>query len=81
YCYPWWNFAPPRYIEHPSYLIAIILWIICFYLECNRASVKFVFTHFNTDNGVGISSSPYIFLVGLLMAQYSLSEYDASAHM
>ncbi|QHN86047.1 uncharacterized protein DS421_16g542590 [Arachis hypogaea] len=47
----------------------------------NMASVKFVFTHFNTDNGVGISSSPYIFLVGLLMAQYSLSEYDASAHM
>lgn len=46
-----------------------------------RASVKFVFTHFNTENGVGIHNKLYIFVVGLLMSQYSLIGYDASAHM
>ena len=46
-----------------------------------RASVEFVFTHFNAENSFNIQSEPYIFLVGLLMAQYSLSGYDASAHM
>jgi len=46
-----------------------------------RASAKFVFTHFNTENGEGISSRPYIFLLGLLMSQYTLTGFDASAHM
>jgi len=46
-----------------------------------RASAKFVFTHFNTENGDGISSKPYIFLLGLLMSQYTLTGYDASAYM
>ena len=46
-----------------------------------RASAKFVFTHFNTDNGEGINSRVYIFLLGLLMSQYTLTGYDASAHM
>ncbi|WVY97806.1 hypothetical protein V8G54_029957 [Vigna mungo] len=46
-----------------------------------RASAKFVFTNFNTENGDGISSKPYIFLLGLLMSQYTLTGYDASAYM
>lgn len=46
-----------------------------------RASAKFVFTNFNTDNGVGIHSELYIFVLGLLMSQYTLLGYDASAHM
>nr|GMD26657.1 amino-acid permease BAT1 homolog isoform X2 [Ipomoea batatas] len=46
-----------------------------------RASAKFVFTHFNTDNGVGIHSEVYIFVLGLLMSQYTLLGYDASANM
>ena len=46
-----------------------------------RASAKFVFTHFNTDNSAGIHSHLYIFVLGLLMSQYTLSGYDASAHM
>ncbi|KAI4313878.1 hypothetical protein L6164_026825 [Bauhinia variegata] len=46
-----------------------------------RASFKFVFTHFNTDNGEGISSRPYVFVLGLLMSQYTLLGYDISAHM
>ncbi|KAL6969896.1 Mitochondrial branched-chain amino acid (BCAA) aminotransferase [Sarracenia purpurea var. burkii] len=46
-----------------------------------RASAKFVFTSFNTDNGDGISSPVYIFFLGLLTSQYTLTGYDASAHM
>ncbi|XP_047055351.1 amino-acid permease BAT1 homolog [Lolium rigidum] len=46
-----------------------------------RASTKFIFTHFNTDNGMGIHSKPYILAVGLLMSQYSMIGYDTSAHM
>ncbi|XP_062204682.1 amino-acid permease BAT1 homolog isoform X3 [Phragmites australis] len=46
-----------------------------------RASAKFVFTHFNTDNGAGIHSNFYVFVLGLLMSQYTLTGYDASAHM
>ncbi|URD75712.1 Amino acid permease [Musa troglodytarum] len=46
-----------------------------------RASVKFVFTHFNTENTDGIHNKLYIFVLGLLMSQYTLTGYDASAHM
>ena len=46
-----------------------------------RASAKFVFTHFNTDNSAGIHSNLYIFVLGLLMSQYTLSGYNAYAHM
>jgi hypothetical protein len=46
-----------------------------------RASAKYVFTHFNTGNSAGIHSNLYIFVLGLLMSQYTLSGYDASAHM
>nr|CAD1838250.1 unnamed protein product [Ananas comosus var. bracteatus] len=46
-----------------------------------KASFKFVFTHFNTDNGEGIHNKLYIFVLGLLMSQYSMAGYDASAHM
>ncbi|KAL6613820.1 hypothetical protein ACP70R_036090 [Stipagrostis hirtigluma subsp. patula] len=46
-----------------------------------RASMKFIFTHFNTDNGMGLHSKAYILAVGLLMSQYSVLGYDASVHM
>ncbi|KAF8646979.1 hypothetical protein HU200_065492 [Digitaria exilis] len=46
-----------------------------------RASLQFIFTHFNTDNGMGIHDKAYILIIGLLMSQYSLIGYDASAHM
>ncbi|KAL6853882.1 hypothetical protein ACP4OV_019911 [Aristida adscensionis] len=46
-----------------------------------RASITFIFTHFNTDNDMGLRDKAYILAVGLLMSQYSLVGYDASAHM
>lgn len=46
-----------------------------------RASTEFIFTHLNTDNGMGVHGKAYILALGLLMSQYSLIGYDASAHM
>ncbi|KAI4357735.1 hypothetical protein L6164_001666 [Bauhinia variegata] len=59
----------------------LLLTILIPSVVTERASFKFVFTHFNTDNGYGISSRPYIFVLGLLMSQYTLLGYDISAHM
>ncbi|XP_073154069.1 amino-acid permease BAT1 isoform X2 [Henckelia pumila] len=58
-----------------------VLMILIPLVATEKASAKFVFTHFNTDNGEGISSKLYIFVLGLLMSQYTLTGYDASAHM
>ncbi|KAL2948154.1 hypothetical protein AAZX31_20G109500 [Glycine max] len=58
-----------------------LLMILIPSVATERASVKFVFTHFNDKNDNGINSRPYIFLLGLLMSQYTLSGYDASAHL
>ncbi|OIW06956.1 hypothetical protein TanjilG_18344 [Lupinus angustifolius] len=64
-----------------NFLGVFVLMILIPSVTPERASAKFVFTHFNTDNGAGITSRPYIFLIGLLMSQYTLTGYDASAHM
>ncbi|XP_023927082.1 amino-acid permease BAT1 homolog isoform X1 [Quercus suber] len=58
-----------------------VLTILIPTVTTEKASAKFVFTHFNTDNGEGINSKVYIFVLGLLMSQYTLVGYDASAHM
>ncbi|KAK9676264.1 hypothetical protein RND81_11G065100 [Saponaria officinalis] len=58
-----------------------VLMILIPLVAKEKASAKFVFTHFNTDNGDGINSRVYMFLIGLLMSQYTLTGYDASAHM
>ena len=45
-------------------------------------TAKFVFTSFDKQtDATGIGSSPYIFLLGLLVSQYTITGYDASAHM
>ncbi|GAB3675472.1 amino acid permease [Actinocorallia lasiicapitis] len=45
----------------------------------HHQSASFVFTHF--ENGTGWSSGLYAALIGLLLSQYTLTGYDASAHM
>ncbi|XP_044973398.1 amino-acid permease BAT1 homolog isoform X1 [Hordeum vulgare subsp. vulgare] len=46
-----------------------------------RSSAEFIFTHLNTDNGMGIHNKAYILGVGLLMSNYCMIGYDTSAHM
>lgn len=50
-------------------------------IATEKASAKFVFTHFNTENNAGIHSKIFIFVLGLLMSQYTLTGYDASAYL
>jgi len=45
----------------------------------HHQSLSYVFTHFVNTTGWG--SSVYVFLIGLLLAQYTFTGYDASAHM
>jgi amino acid permease (GABA permease) len=45
----------------------------------HHQSASFVFTHFTNNTGWG--SSFYVVLLGLLLAQYTFTGYDASAHM
>ncbi|CAF1997116.1 unnamed protein product [Brassica napus] len=59
----------------------LVLMILIPVVSTERATTKFVFTNFNTDNGLGITSYAYIFVLGLLMSQYTITGYDASAHM
>ena len=45
-------------------------------------SPSFVFTHFvNNTGGSFLGSNFYVFFLGLLVAQYTFTGYDASAHM
>ncbi|MFD9705841.1 amino acid permease [Lentzea sp. NPDC059081] len=48
-------------------------------LPSEHQSASFVFTHF--VNNTGWSSAFYVGLLGLLLAQYTFTGYDASAHM
>ncbi|KAF8378662.1 hypothetical protein HHK36_030011 [Tetracentron sinense] len=56
-----------------NFVGVFVLMILIPTVATEKASAKFVFTHFNTDNGDGIRSKPYIFVLGLLMSQYTLS--------
>ena len=62
-----------------KFLGVFVLIILISFVATERAGLKFAFTHFNTENEDGIKSKPYIFLLGLLMSQYTLIGYDASA--
>jgi amino acid permease (GABA permease) len=48
-------------------------------IPAHHKSVSFVFTKFVNNTGIDIPI--YVFLIGLLLAQYTFTGYDASAHM
>ncbi|BBM98586.1 choline transport protein [Marchantia polymorpha subsp. ruderalis] len=82
------NSLPIVYMAYLGTLSAVwnlfgvfVLMILIPLVATERQSATFVFTSFFKDASVGITSEPYIFLLGLLMSQYSISGYDASAHM
>jgi amino acid transporter len=48
----------------------------------HHQSVGFIFFHFNNSTGASFPGNIiYVFLIGLLLAQYTFTGYDASAHM
>jgi amino acid permease (GABA permease) len=56
-------------------LIVIVLLVV----PAHHASTSFVFT--KLVNQTGFHNSFYVFMIGLLLAQYTFTGYDASAHM
>lgn len=64
----WWHLAG----------VAVIVLVLAFVPD-HHQSASFVFTEFKNETGWG--STPYVFLMGLLMAQYTFTGFDASAHV
>ena len=58
--------------------VAVIAAVLAF-VPSHHATASFVFTKFVNNTGFG--PKWYVFLIGLLMAQYTFTGYDASAHM
>jgi amino acid permease (GABA permease) len=58
--------------------VAVIVLVLAFVPE-HHQSAAFVFGHF--VNETGFTSPLYVALLGLLLAQYTFTGYDASAHM
>jgi amino acid permease (GABA permease) len=59
--------------------VLIIVAVLAF-APAHHQSASFVFGHFNNGTGLAVGSF-YIVLIGLLLAQYTFTGYDASAHM
>jgi amino acid transporter len=57
----------------------MLIVIVLFAVPAHHASASFVFT--KLVNQTGFHNSFYVFMIGLLLAQYTLTGYDASAHM
>jgi amino acid permease (GABA permease) len=58
--------------------VLVIVGVLTF-VPAKHQSASFVFTHF--VNNTGWHSMFYVLLLGLLLAQYTFTGYDASAHM
>jgi len=59
--------------------VLIIVGVLAF-APSHHQSVSFVFGHFYNGTGLSVPAF-YIVLIGLLLAQYTFTGYDASAHM
>ena len=57
----------------------LIIAIVLFFVPSHHASASFVFTKFENQSTLGVPW--FVFMIGLLMAQYTFTGYDASAHM
>ena len=65
------------------HLIGVVIIVgALFFLSNHHQSASFVFTKFVNNTGGTFAGAPiYVFLIGLLLAQYTFTGYDASAHM
>ncbi len=65
------------------HLVGVVV-IVAFLLIApkHHQSISFIFTSFNNGTGASFPGNViYVFLIGLLLAQYTFTGYDASAHM
>ncbi|KAG0566559.1 hypothetical protein KC19_7G072400 [Ceratodon purpureus] len=82
------NCMPIQYVDFFGLLAvvwnvvgAFVLIILIPSVAIKRQTASFVFTSFNVPTDLNLPSDPYVFLLGLLMSQYALAGFDASAHM
>jgi amino acid permease (GABA permease) len=62
------------------HLIGVLVIVgVLIIVPAHHQPASFVFGHFVNNTGWGFA--PYVFLLGLLNAQYTLTGFDASAHM
>jgi amino acid permease (GABA permease) len=55
---------------------------VLFFVPQHHQGIGFIFTSFQNNTGASFAGSTvYVLLIGLLLAQYTLTGYDASAHM
>jgi amino acid permease (GABA permease) len=57
----------------------LVIAVVLFFVPSHHASASFIFTKFENQTTLGVPI--YVFMLGLLMAQYTFTGYDASAHM
>jgi amino acid transporter len=57
----------------------LVIAVVLFFVPSHHASLSFIFTKFENKSTLGVPI--YVFMIGLLMAQYTFTGYDASAHM
>jgi amino acid permease (GABA permease) len=63
------------------HIVGVLLIVaVLVFVPSHHQSASFVFGHFVNDTGLSVSPI-YIVLIGLLLAQYTFTGYDASAHM
>jgi amino acid transporter len=59
-----------------------LIFVVLLFVPAHHQSVGFIFTKFVNNTGFAFSGATiYVFLIGLLLAQYTFTGYDASAHM
>jgi len=59
----------------------LIIVVALFAIPSHHQSASFLFSHQNLTGWTGPFAGVYAFAIGLLLAQYTLAGYDASAHM
>ena len=57
----------------------LVIAVVLFFIPSHHASLSFIFTKFDNQTTLGVPI--YVFMLGLLMAQYTFTGYDASAHL
>ena len=59
-----------------------IIFLVLFLIPTKHQSISYIFTGFVNNTGATFAGAPiYVFLIGLLLAQYTFTGYDASAHL
>jgi len=65
------------------HLVGVVIIVgALFLIPTKHQSLSYVFTGFVNNTGAAFPGAPiYVFLIGLLLAQYTFTGYDASAHL